>query len=905
MPQGPQKLILIRAGRYDFAEIDLTGSVQIVGPNNTGKTTLINTLQFLYLDDRRHMDFGSYTPEQTRDYYFPGPYSYVLFQCLGSRGQCVLGWRGQARAAGGEPERFIYDGPFDPEDFLDEGHQVREPRAVAARLALRNFSLVRSAQEHRELLLMPTKGEARGLGLVALRDNDRYPHFRETLKNLLSLATITQDQMRDRLLMLAGLPVDKPALNIRDLLGDTYESILRRRDALVRFKEAREQVHQLVESHQRRGVLLRELSYRWADLRSKRDERVRLHEARVAAAASSSEAALRLVAGLGAEADDRRREERELSESRGSLLGEIRRIRDRRGRLADFVEELERAALENREKEIHALERQLSDASRASRAQAEQSLESHRQRALRLRASLEHLDRALVSVLRRDLEPAQLAGLASLFNADLLGLPVGDDGVRILEPKVLLQRLHEVASRIRGGAYRDGAVEIPLPDASGALAELADPEALRRRIAEEDERVAHWESMLAALVQHERLAARVQALRAEQEAARKRMFEWEELQQDLALLPRHEAELAGIDGSLGAVSDRIRDLVVRADGERRRHEEAERERVELRRAHEASMSRHALCLRPDTVPDPAVPSRPIPEEFDDAVAQYLHAQDESNRLGDAMARLRLAVESRLGSDHVGADDAETVRNLREELEALPEREDALRRDWETQVTEVRSKFDEVLRDLADIQGAAVRLNRALAGVQVSNLASLRLDVVEQPDVVGSLRKLAESDQPGLFDAQSGINAALASFKQRFEATPLLRHADLFTLRFTVTGDDGRPHHYNDFRQVESHGTTITIKVLFNLIVLRSLLREDATHSLLCEVPFFLDEIHSLDATNRHAILATARRLGFIALTAAPESVSEVSSLYFLQPHQGRIVLRQPHRIAVKPPGKGS
>ena len=79
---------------------------------------------------------------------------------------------------------------------------------------------------------------------------------------------------------------------------------------------------------------------------------------------------------------------------------------------------------------------------------------------------------------------------------------------------------------------------------------------------------------------------------------------------------------------------------------------------------------------------------------------------------------------------------------------------------------------EVLRDLADIQGAAVRLNRALAGVQVSNLASLRLDVVEQPDVVGSLRKLAESDQPGLFDAQSGINAALASLRGWVDSTTL-------------------------------------------------------------------------------------------------------------------------------------
>jgi hypothetical protein len=88
-------------------------------------------------------------------------------------------------------------------------------------------------------------------------------------------------------------------------------------------------------------------------------------------------------------------------------------------------------------------------------------------------------------------------------------------------------------------------------------------------------------------------------------------------------------------------------------------------------------------------------------------------------------------------------------------------------------------------------------------------------------------------------------------------------------------------------------------VLFNLLLLRSLLREDSSKTLLCEVPFFLDEIHSLDSVNRPAVLTTARKLGFIAITAAPESVSDVDALYFLQPRKGRIVLRHKHRVAVK------
>src|SRR5229473_254961 len=99
MAYGPRKLVLINAGRFDYAEVELGGAIQLVGPNNTGKTTLINSLQFLYLDDRRYMDFGSYSEDQTRAYYFPNQYSYILFEVLGAQGLHIIGWRGQNRIA--------------------------------------------------------------------------------------------------------------------------------------------------------------------------------------------------------------------------------------------------------------------------------------------------------------------------------------------------------------------------------------------------------------------------------------------------------------------------------------------------------------------------------------------------------------------------------------------------------------------------------------------------------------------------------------------------------------------------------------------------------------------------------------------------------------------------------------
>ena len=92
---------------------------------------------------------------------------------------------------------------------------------------------------------------------------------------------------------------------------------------------------------------------------------------------------------------------------------------------------------------------------------------------------------------------------------------------------------------------------------------------------------------------------------------------------------------------------------------------------------------------------------------------------------------------------------------------------------------------------------------------------------------------------------------------------------------SVTAADGKIKHYRDFRQIESDGTTVAIKVLFNLLVLKSQLRKEDV-----AVPSFLDEIEKLDAANRRAVLQTAKALGFIAITAAPSAVGEVNTCCF-------------------------
>lgn len=52
--------------------------------------------------------------------------------------------------------------------------------------------------------------------------------------------------------------------------------------------------------------------------------------------------------------------------------------------------------------------------------------------------------------------------------------------------------------------------------------------------------------------------------------------------------------------------------------------------------------------------------------------------------------------------------------------------------------------------------------------------------------------------------------------------------------------------------------------------------------------------------NRRAVIQTAKKLGFIAITAAPSAVGEVDACYFLEPDKrGRVVLTDAQRLVLK------
>lgn len=891
MHTGPQRLVLIRSGCYEYAEVELTDSLQIVGPNNTGKTALINTLQFLYIDDQRRMDFGSYTAEQTRAFYFPNQYSYILFECLGATGKCVIGWRGQSKASGSDPERFLYAGPFDPSDFIDGKNQVRDPRDVKARLALKQFRSIKNSQEHKELLL-PGSGEY-GLGIISLRDSDKYHHFRETLKNLLTLSNISQEQMRDRLLMLADIPPDRTAFDARELFREDYDLVCARREQLLNFKKNRLLVEQLIRKFYEREIVRGELMWYWPELRKRRQTFEKEHNENLTGLQNERAEQEKNIETLEAEQARQHEHVRTCSVEEGELLQQLRGIEAQDKEFKGFPVDLERIAVGNLEQDVRNLQRQLDNAQKESRDTAQRNLNKFEElvkQSERLVAEFEHI---VVTLLRRSFTDEELNTIFSVLNQGLLELPVGTDGVTVLRETELITKLRALLARTKGGVYRDSAVSFPLSKIADPLSGLENVNTARERLAEHQAEVSRWKEILTAIDQRDKLESQCREKLVEIDQRNRRLIEFDQYQENKgnearlrAVLERTEESISEARGNIEKLS-----LEIKAAGQAKSMIDiAMRQQQE---EHDRALKLLDQCSPPDFSEKPHRPDH-IEDDFAAFITQFVKQQSFQAKLTEELAYLLREIEQCFGDQFNGADDSETIGNLRGELEALPGKEEALTRDWNALIQGLKATFDHVLRNLDHVRNAAGNMNREFAKVQVSNLKLIRLEVIDQSEIVGWIKRLATFDPGGLFETDPQQQAAIANFRRKLQDHPVIRFTDLFTLGVTVVGADDQRHTYHDFRQIESHGTTITVKVLFNLLLLKSQLRHDD-----CAVPFFLDEIQTLDPANRDAILRTARQLRFIAITAAPEAISEVDALYFIQPHNGRIILRNKHRLKVR------
>ncbi|HDO1354901.1 TPA: hypothetical protein P2Q89_000294 [Aeromonas veronii] len=216
---GFERLVLLGSAGYQRAELPLDAAVSLIAPNNTGKTSLINALQFLLIIDQRRMDFGAHDLDKSKRFYFPNNSAYILLEaCLPETGTVVLGCVGKGVSY--DYQYFAYKGPLDIDDYrLADGTLVAEPQ-LANHLASRQrlVFIYKSPNEFRDALYGSRHKRAAGepdFTLFHLEHQSDAAAYRQVLTRTLRLDKLTSADVKKYLLEIFKRDLSDASIDFR------------------------------------------------------------------------------------------------------------------------------------------------------------------------------------------------------------------------------------------------------------------------------------------------------------------------------------------------------------------------------------------------------------------------------------------------------------------------------------------------------------------------------------------------------------------------------------------------------------------------------------------------------------------------------------------------------------------
>lgn len=198
-------LTILNSKVYGKAEIRLNDcdSLQLVGPNNIGKSTLIYALNFLFIIDGNKMTFSGQRrgDKETLHHYFPNPnQSYIVFEIFKKSYYCIL----VKRNGDSELEYYRFNSEYKEHFFVDESKKLLKFDEVQEALTKDGIAL-EPFKDKREVFNTVYQRGRRNNGVVWLDDNVKTEglsnNFSRIYRYLINTKLITNKNLKEALIV--------------------------------------------------------------------------------------------------------------------------------------------------------------------------------------------------------------------------------------------------------------------------------------------------------------------------------------------------------------------------------------------------------------------------------------------------------------------------------------------------------------------------------------------------------------------------------------------------------------------------------------------------------------------------------------------------------------------------------
>ncbi|WP_100913586.1 ATPase [Pseudoalteromonas spongiae] len=885
---GLTKLALLNTAGYAKCVIPLNKSSSICAPNNTGKSSVINALQFPLINDLRLTEWDGHDLDETRKFYFASDQSYILLEAELPHGPVVIGVAGLGKVAGYGYQYFCYHGKLDLTDYT-QNKRILKYTQLFKELGEKGY--VPYELKAQELNALLTGGatpfdSVLNLKMIPLNHAHDAPIYKEIFRRILNLHKLGAQDVKRFMLKVFERHMSNAKVDFYDVWQRAFEKVNRAKIELKALEQNGEAITALESMLEHQSALKGKL----AAFAPKIDK----------ALIDYSDFNDNKLIEITEQLEGIESEKIEFEQRQSLYVGQLREIERKRTQLDAWFSEFStlknefelvneaqlKAELSQVKKEYDALSHTLASAEGQSLVTLDFRIKDATKQIKSLKQQLKNLEYNLFTRMREDLSLKEVEDISCLLNHDIMTMATsGKNDITIHDETAFSELLDLISRSIEGNVAKLPGIDIPLKGLSALKMQSGDDkETIKAQI-------NAFETSLKELLAQKEVAVDLEGKKQEKETLYQTVMAHEAALSQYAkyttmlasieaqelLLSQLESEQDEVEGLLSEVQNAVATIA-----DRRSIIKANRDMLARQSARLAQVKSERIDHTLDFYSGKSTPY-PIDITIDfDNLADLIHGFNK-----DCHELRNFAVNVSNTYLHIynaglTKFDGETDEYLKYQkvinaYHNLDNEQQAVERQARVALTEVAATIKGLREDLDRLRREMNSFNSGISQHRISNLKSFKIEVLPRKQLIESIdtiistsNKLDNGDTLDLLSQQAfdekEINRAKDHLIELATGNGGLTLSDLFDIRFVVVNRAGEQDTFDKIDSAGSNGTRITIKLLCGMLFIRYLLADKEQSKY--RIPIYIDEAADIDPQNQQAIIETAYSFGFVPLFAS-------------------------------------
>ncbi len=883
---------IINSGMFDLLELNMdVKAIHLVGQNNVGKTSLISLIQFLYFHAVPEMTFPKSNPESLI-FYFPREGGYILFEVRTVSGLTrTVGIYGEGKSE--SRKIFVFNGSFALTDFLDETNCVLPLKQAQPNLLQQDLRIFRRFEDYEKALLGQHSEGSYNVQLFDLSTKN-YRLLRTLLRGLLRLDKLTSRDIKQFVIKIIETGAVKTRINIAHDYERKHADINKIRRQLLELKR------------------LEPIIVKWQSLN---EDMTTLQERLNQQSEQWYHTSSRLLDLLAADQQQTQTDYQLLAQKVDTLDAQLKKLIQKKAVSKNQIDDLlqtintfslmesycahyalpdvqkERDNLTHKKIELqNALATiQPENAAQLQRQLTQQQNEEHR---LKRQITNRTLDQIWVEA---NLSEEHRALLHFLLSKGLVGLPIKDT---LIDPHTFLQSSQEVIQYLTpDGTFKGFGLSIPKSEWFTPLAANLSLEEQLYQLQQTIKDLQHKLGVAENREQKERNLQNIQTEINQKETTIQKFRTLQTLQAEYGSFEHCQEKHVELQAQDNHLKETISTV------EKQLNQQRQQSQVIYSRIYNLDKQKQELEQVHNTIPvfKSSCPAEIRQLSENDLRAEYRLSKGRVRRRHNELDNLHQDIEEakskleaaydRAASDLSFTKWVETRLDITKEIDRF---EVQLQESYNNLITQVKGELDKLTQAYEAVQSKIAALNNLMRNVSISNIQQIQLQVKES-ELVEAIRQTGQLQMElfsfnttdfSLANAQDLVDNYLNQIRTYGRELNL---EDLFKLEFQVTFSHvKKPRSTFEIHKFESHGTETGIKIVLYLGLIRLL--QGNKKVLNARIPFFLDEVGSIDRNNLRQLIAYCDENNFLPIFASPDIRQDIPYNYIFQRNGSRSIL---------------